>query len=84
MVGAFFGCPLADLLGDVGVTLDELSLVECGAGADERDQVGALTARHRSWAACNSLKAIARPPARLSGRLVARVRSRTVERPGKL
>ena len=41
---------------------------------------GPLTARQRSWAASNSLNAIANPAALEPGPLVTRVRSRTVEK----
>ena len=59
-------------------SFDELAVDERGAGADERDQVGALTARQRSWAASISLNAIASPAAREPGPRVTLVRCRTV------
>ena len=48
---------LCGLLGSGGVVgaFDEFAVVESGAGADERDEVGALTARQRDWAASISL-----------------------------
>src|SRR5262249_897094 len=65
-----------DLLGGFGLgvltrPLDKLSVDEGRPGAD---QVGALTARHRSWAASMSLNAIAKPVAREPGPLVTFVR----------
>jgi hypothetical protein len=38
---------------------NELAAFEAGSGADERDEVGASTARQRSWAASISLNAMA-------------------------
>lgn len=57
---------------------DELAVAELGAGADEGDQVGALTARQRAWAAWMSLNAMASPDARDPGPLVTLVRCLTV------
>ena len=59
-------------------SFDELAGLERRAGADERDQVRALTARQRSWAASMSLNAIASPAAREPGPRVILVRCRTV------
>jgi hypothetical protein len=42
-------------------SFDELAVDEGRPGADERDQVGALTMRQRRWADSMSLKAMARP-----------------------
>jgi hypothetical protein len=44
-------------------TFDQEALLEPGAAPDERDEVGALTARHRCWADSMSLNAIATPAA---------------------
>ena len=60
------------------LALDDHPLVEVGAGPDEGDEVGAVDARQRSWAASISLNAMASPAAREPGPLVTLVRSRTV------
>lgn len=45
----------ANRVGDVGGWFEEFAFVEDGAGTDQGDQVGALTARHWAWAASMSL-----------------------------
>jgi len=64
--------------GLLGGSFDEFSGCEDGAGADEGDEVRALTARQRAWAASISLNAIASPAALLPGPRVSFVRCRTV------
>jgi hypothetical protein len=68
-----------DLLGCFGLgvfagSFDELAGLERGAGAGERDEMRALTARQRSWAASMSVNAIAGPAAREPGPLVILLR----------
>jgi hypothetical protein len=63
---------------EYGVVFNELAAFEAGPGADERDEVGALTARQRSWAALISLNAVAIPAALEPGPLVTLVRCLTV------
>ena len=60
-------------------SFNELAVDEGAAGADERDQVGPLTARQRSWAASISLNAIDSPAAREPGRVGAENRVRASE-----
>jgi hypothetical protein len=52
--------------------------VEDRSGADQGDEVGALTALQRVWAESMSLKAMASPAALEPGPLVTLVRGRTV------
>ena len=59
-------------------SFDELAVDECGAGADERDQMRGVDPRQRAWAASMSLNAIASPAAREPGPRVTFVRCRTV------
>ena len=65
------------LVGSSSGRSTSLPLWNC-AGADERDQVRALTARQRDWAASISLNAMAIPAAREPGPLVILLRLRTV------
>jgi hypothetical protein len=50
-------------------SFDELAVLECRAGRDQRDEWGALTARHRVCADSMSLNAIAIPAALEPGAL---------------
>jgi hypothetical protein len=64
--------------GPVAGALDDFAVDEGRPGADQGHEVGALTARQRSWADSMSLNAIASPTAREPGPLVILVRCLTV------
>ncbi|GAA2344176.1 hypothetical protein Scani_32960 [Streptomyces caniferus] len=59
-------------------SLDQHAPLEAGPGMDQRDEVGAFTARHHSWADSTSLKTITKAGDVLPAPLVTFVRSRTV------
>jgi hypothetical protein len=65
-------------LGAFGGPFSELAVDEGRSGANQADEVGALTARQRSWADSMSLRAIASRAAREPDPLVTLVRYPTV------
>jgi hypothetical protein len=61
-------------------SFDEFSVLEAGAGVDERDEVGCVDRAPAGLGGLDELNAIASPAAREPGPLVTFVRCRTVEK----